>query len=193
MREDLSQLNLKIRKEADSILYTQGLKLILDDYGTAHVSGSYELNLMTWRDLDIYLESNISEEQFFEMGNKLAQLLKPVKISFRNERIARTKGLPNGLYWGIYLGNERAGSWKIDIWAVDTKELESLLEYRNKIKNRLTETTRKRILDIKSQCWQNPKYRKSFTSTDIYDAVLDDCISCYDEFQLYLKGRAKNI
>jgi len=193
MREDLSQLNLKIRKEADSILYTQGLKLILDDYGTAHVSGSYELNLMTWRDLDIYLESNISEEQFFEMGNKLAQLLKPVKISFRNERIARTKGLPNGLYWGIYLGNERAGSWKIDIWAVDTKELESLLEYRNKIKNRLTETTRKRILDIKSQCWQNPKYRKSFTSTDIYDAVLDDCISCYDEFQLYIKGRAKNI
>ena len=193
MREDLSQLNLKIRKEADSILYTQGLKLILDDYGTAHVSGSYELNLMTWRDLDIYLESNISEEQFFEMGNKLAQLLKPVKMSFRNERIARTKGLPNGLYWGIYLGNERAGSWKIDIWAVDTKELESLLEYRNKIKNRLTETTRKRILDIKSQCWQNPKYRKSFTSTDIYDAVLDDGISCYDEFQLYLKGRAKNI
>jgi hypothetical protein len=30
-------------------------------------------------------------------------------MSFRNELIAKTKGLPTGLYWGIYFGNERAG------------------------------------------------------------------------------------
>ena len=63
---DLILLNQQIRQEADEILDAQGLRKILNDYGTVHVTGSYSLGLMTWRDLDIYLESDdLSETRFF--------------------------------------------------------------------------------------------------------------------------------
>jgi hypothetical protein len=66
---------------------------------------------------------------FFEMGGALSKVISPVKMQFGNEHIAKTAGLPLGYYWGIYLGNERAGAWKIDIWAVSWAERERLLKY----------------------------------------------------------------
>ena len=96
-----------IRKEADEIIYGKELHNILSEFGIPYYTGSYSLHLMTWRDLDIYLETeNLSEENFFKLGSKIASQFQPVKMSFRNERIAKTPGLPPGLYWGVYLGNE---------------------------------------------------------------------------------------
>src|SRR4051812_46288798 len=101
----LIQQNNEIKKEADEILDRKGLRKILDAYGKPHVTGSYELDLMVWRDLDIYLEAgSMDERTFFSMGSEIAELLHPVKMSYRNERIMRTAGLPDGMYWGIYLG-----------------------------------------------------------------------------------------
>src|SRR5688500_8193348 len=115
--QGLIEQNLAIKKEADQILYGQGLFDILSAYGKPYIAGSYALDLMTWRDLDIYLEGEeLNDLDFFQLGASISMNLKPVKMSFRNELIAKTKGLPNGLYWGVYLGDERSGAWKIDIW-----------------------------------------------------------------------------
>src|SRR5689334_17744917 len=117
---DLLTTDQLIRNEADEIIYKKGLHKILSAFGHPHYTGSYALKLMTWRDLDIYLQyENISEEKFFELGAEIVASFQPVKMSFRNERLARTQGLPPGLYWGIYLGDEKAGAWKIDIWAMN--------------------------------------------------------------------------
>ena len=111
MSNDLILVNEQLHQEADDILDKKGLRKILAQYGTVHLTGSYALGLMTWRDLDIYLENeNLTEEKFFELGKEIVTLLNPVKMSFRNERMAGTKGLPVGLYWGIYLGDEKKGS-----------------------------------------------------------------------------------
>src|SRR5437868_13552916 len=154
-------LNEEIKKEADQLLTEQGLLMQLVQYGAPHVSGSFSLDLMTWRDLDIYLEADgLPESDFFILGNNINTALNPVKMSYRNERNAKTKGLPHGLYWGIYLGNERTGAWKIDIWAVDKEECNRLLDYCKCIEKKLTPESRLKILDIKSQCWQDPQYRR---------------------------------
>src|ERR1051326_8117974 len=130
MDTSLLAQNDLIKKEADEILHSKGLLQILNSFGTPHISGSYSLDLMTWRDLDIYLEAgNITTKDFFLLGEKIATALNPLKMSFRNEIIAKTKGLPNGLNWGIYLGNERAGAWKIDIWLVKESECIRLLNH----------------------------------------------------------------
>jgi hypothetical protein len=164
----LLQLNAAIKKEAGEILYEKGLLNILNLFGKPHISGSYALDLMTWRDLDIYLEADtISETEFFKLGGKICSAFNPVKMSFRNELIAKTKNLPKGLYWGIYLGNEREGAWKIDVWAVKPAESKRLIEYCTAIKQKLTPATILRILDIKSQCWKEPEYRRSYSSSDI--------------------------
>src|SRR5687767_13560713 len=135
-------LNSIIKEEADNIFFEKGLSGILSSFGTPHISGSYALDLMTWRDLDIYLEvDNISETDFFTLGSKVCSALTPVKMSYRNELIGKTKGLPAGLYWGVYLGNERAGAWKIDIWAVDPSECHRLIQHCTDIKQQLTPET----------------------------------------------------
>jgi hypothetical protein len=173
-----------IKKEADELLAGKGLIDLLKQFGIPHITGSYSLDLMSWRDLDIYLEAdNITESVFFELGEKIVSIFQPLKMSFRNERLAQTKGLPAGLYWGIYLGNERAGAWKIDIWAVGSEECKKLLGYCNAILGQLTEEKRRYILEIKSKCWQDPEYRRSYSSADIYRAVLEKGITTYEGFK----------
>jgi hypothetical protein len=189
MNEELLQLNAALRHEADEILYGKGLFVLLNQFGTPHITGSYALNLMTWRDLDIYVEANdLPEEDFFLMGGKICTALAPVKMSFRNERITRTPHLPAGLYWGTYLGNERTGAWKIDMWVVNGSEYNRLNDYTMTIKEKLTPTAISHILDIKSQCWKDPEYRRMYYSTDIYNAVLDNKITGMSQFQEYLKA-----
>ena len=190
MDSPLLGLNQLIKKEADKILNEGGLIDILNFYGTPHIQGSYALDLMTWRDLDIYLEGgSISESVFFEMGSQICTAFNPVKMSFRNERISKTPGLPKGLYWGIYLGNERAGAWKIDIWSIDSLEFQKLLDYHDSLQKKLTTNTVLKILEIKSKCWMDPEYRRSFNSSDIYRAVLENNVEDIDEFKNYLKTR----
>lgn len=185
----LHQANSVIRKEADDILYGRGLFDILKESGTPYITGSYDLGLMTWRDLDVYLETDgISQKDFFELGSRIATGFSPVKMSFRNELPGKTKGLPEGLYWGVYLGNERAGAWKIDVWAVKPPECRRLLDYCENIKKKLAPETALTILDIKSRCWQDPEYRRSYGSSDIYRAVLEKNITGIEEFRHYLQS-----
>ena len=135
MEHPLLQLNTTIKKEAEEILFRKGLFKRLGAFGVPHLSGSYALGLMTWRDLDIYLETeHISDVDFFKLGGEISNLLQPVKMSFRNELIAKTPGLPAGLYWGIYLGDERQGAWKVDMWAANSTEFKRLKQYCNDIK-----------------------------------------------------------
>jgi hypothetical protein len=188
MKSHLQSQNLLLKKEADEILHEKGLIDILNSFGTPHIHGSYLLELMTWRDLDIYLEvDEISITDFFALGTSICNSFAPVKMSFRNELKAKTNGLPKGLYWGIYLGNERPGAWKIDLWAVSAPECLRLLNYCSNIKQKLTAGAVQNILEIKSECWQNLEYRRSYSSSDIYKAVLEKNITNIEGFKEYLR------
>ena len=56
MTQDLIQRDKILRQEADDLLGSKDLRELLEEYGIPHITGSYALQLMTWRDLDIYLE-----------------------------------------------------------------------------------------------------------------------------------------
>ena len=188
MGGDVDGLDQTLRAEADGLLWRKGLHALLEKYGRVHPTGSYALKLMAWRDLDIYLVAeDLSLSDFFDLGSQLAVLLTPARMHFRNERVARTEGLPKGLYWGLYLGDERAGAWKIDIWAVNPGQFTALDEFREKIEKRLTASSRLKILELKAECWMRPGYRRAFSSRDIYDAVLDEGVDDLDAFSAYLQ------
>jgi hypothetical protein len=182
-----------LRDEADRVLFEKGLLALLQKYGEPHVSGSYALDLMVWRDLDVYLQAEaMSERRFFELGGRIAELLAPSRMHFRNERIGQTVGLPHGLYWGVYFEVAESRLWKLDIWCVPGEECRRLLAHCENIQARVTPATREIILVIKSACWQHPEYRSGFSSQDIYTAVLEDGISTLDAFREYL-SRTKGI
>jgi hypothetical protein len=165
--------NKDVRTEADNILRS-GLLSILGRHGEAHIVGSYALGLMTWRDLDIHVvREDLDVGTFFDLGRDIARLLKPHRMHFRDESTAGTPGLPPGFYWGIYLGDERSGAWKIDIWETNQEAFDAVRRFGEALSKRLTDTNRAVILEIKAACWRHPEYRRGFTSGDVYAAVLD--------------------
>ena len=178
----------EIRSEADRILGS-GLLALLARYGEVHVVGSYALGLMTWRDLDIHLvQEHLDVKAFFSLGGEITTLLQPRRMQFRDELLAGTPGLPNGLYWGIYLGGERAGAWKIDLWATNRQGFDSVRRFSDELASRLNDENRAAIVSIKAACWQHPQYRRGFTSADVYAAVLDRGVRDVDAFWLDLSA-----
>jgi hypothetical protein len=178
----------RIREEAGRLL-ASGLRQILSEHGEVHVIGSYALDLMTWRDLDIHLvRARIDVADFFVLGGRIESLLHPPRMHFRNEIAAATPGLPRGLYWGVYLGDERAGAWKIDIWQTDAAGFEPVRQFGAALAARLTDETRRAIVAIKEAAWRHPEYRRGFTSSNIYSAVLDRGVRDADAFWADLEG-----
>lgn len=149
---------------------------------------------MVWRDLDIHIVQPVLERRtFFELGGRIADLLKPHRMHYRDETIEATQGLPRGLYWGIYLGDERAGAWKIDIWLTHPDVFAAIRAYGAGIGERLSDSTRRSILQIKSECWRHPQYRRDFASGDIYAAVLDQGVVDIEGFRTFLKNRTQTV
>ena len=190
MNKNYTEINKNIKQEADEILIDKGLLSLLSKYGKPYITGSYALNLMTWRDLDIYLESDVTTEPvFFNLGAEIKSILHPVKMNYRNEIKDRTPGLPTGLYWGIYLGNEREGAWKIDIWAMNKKECRHRIAFCDDLLAQINDDAKEMIFEIKSACWKDPEYRRSYTSRDIYEAVLDNKVRSVEEFKELLQAK----
>jgi hypothetical protein len=187
-KELLSQ-DAALRAEVDAMLGARGLGQILGRYGTAHVSGSYALKLMTWRDLDIYVEVRELElAPFFELGGRLAEFFRPLKMTWHRDREGHSE--LNGheaLYWGVKpdtLGED----WKLDLHAVRPDALRFLVAQNARIAERLTPETRLAILRLKDALWRHDEYRKGFCSQDIYDAVLDDDVRDLDGFKARLRS-----
>ena len=152
--------NDQFRTEADEILRS-GLLTILNRHGEVHIVGSYALGLMTWRDLDIHVvREDMDVPAFFDLGREVATLLEPQRMHFRDESTVRTPGLPPGYYWGVYLGDERAGAWKIDIWQTNRQAFEAVRRFGDDLSARLTDGNRAVILAIKEACWRHPQYRR---------------------------------
>jgi hypothetical protein len=183
----------ELRSEADRLL-ASGLRRILDDCGEVHVVGSYDLHLMAGRDLDIHIvQCALDSRAFFDVGRRIADLLKPHRMHYRDETLVATPGLPRGLYWGVYLGDERDSAWKLDIWITEPGAFEETRAYGERIKRQLSGTTRPPILRIKAACWRHPEYRRRFTSGDIYSAVLDHGVVDVEGFWRYLEERNPGI
>ena len=167
-------------------MLASGLRDLLAAFGEVHVIGSHALRLMTWRDLDIHVvREDVHPTAFFELGGAIAALLTPHRMHYRDETVEQTPGLPRGLYWGVYLGDERKGAWKIDIWTSTRANFEPVKRYGDRMLERLTPSTREAILAVKSACWQHPDYRRGFSSADIYAAVLDHGVKDAERFWLH--------
>ena len=164
---NLTEQDEALRREADALLAR--ILPILRDFGTPHVSGSYSLQLMTWRDLDIYLEMTPPDAvAFLELGRRLGETLHPRKMSFTDHLNFPATEPVTGLYWGI-----RSDGWKIDVWGVAPEVCSERLGCCESLRARLTPETRLAILTIKNEICRLPEYRKTITSQDIYEAVLD--------------------
>ena len=184
---DLDALDRQLHAEADALL-AGGLRAVLSEYGRPILRGSYVLGLMTWRDLDIHLIApDLALARFLELGARIGSHLSASKLNFRDHRGSTAPDVPSGLYWGIYLGDERAGAWKLDLWAFDSLVADPAENREAALAARLQPELRAAIMSIKSAVWQDPGYRRNFSSQDIYAAVLDAGVRTAADFRSYLQ------
>ena len=181
--------NAGLKREADILMLRCGLPELLAAYPHWFVGGSYSYDLMCWRDLDIYtLDLKHDLKQCFKIGYELTQRLAAKKSRFTNNvGNLHTSSEPNGFYWGIKLGNERQGAWKLDVWFVDQVGYEQHAAYSANLREKLTTEKRSAILTIKEAYWQRPEYRDTITSDLIYRAVLDHSIETVNDFERFIE------
>ena len=162
---------------------------LLFAYSSWFIGGSYNYGLMCWRDLDVYaLDPQHDLRKCFEIGYELTHRLSATKSRFTNNVGAD----PSGLYWGIKLGDERQGAWKLDLWFLDAAGYEKHAKYCDDLRRRLTLQTRSAILEIKEAYWQRREYRDTITSDLIYRAVLDHDVRTVHDFERFLDLAAKS-
>lgn len=142
-----------LHKEANRILYQDGLDKIIRKYGDINYTGSYRLDLMACGDIDISMimsEYKFSLDKFFQMGNEIAKLDGTTDMRFQNFFKITVEGLPKGFYWGIkYKSNASNRSWKIDLWAVDEDTILQNKLYIDKVIEQLNDENRRIIINTK--------------------------------------------
>lgn len=173
----------ELRKKVDNILYQKGLFNLLQEYGEVNITGSYILKTMHKKDIDISLYNpNLSVAKFYELGGKIAEILKPQGGFYRNTKVQFIKNRPpESLYWGFQFGE-----WKMDLWVIPKEHLDESIEYSDKILENMTEEKRELILEIKQKASSN--YNKKYSSRELYSAVFKEEIKSVEEFKIFLKN-----
>jgi len=177
--------NKELKAEADHLIQKCRLPELLAVYQNWFIGGSYSYDLMCWRDLDVYiLDPQHDLKRCFEVGYELTRRLDAKKARFTNN----VGGEPNGLYWGIKLGDERQGAWKVDVWFLDSECYEQHTNYCASMREKLSTENRSAILEIKEAYWRRPEYRDTVTSDLIYRATIDHGVATVRDFERFIAG-----
>jgi hypothetical protein len=181
--------NATLKSEADTLLARAELRAALPTEAVWFIGGSYAYDLMAWRDLDVYvLDPAADLPRSFAVAAHVTARLGALKARFTDSR----GGQPDGLYWGIRLGDSRRGAWKLDLWFLRPASYEQHQHYAAAMRARLTPELSGTILALKARYWTRPEYRDTITSHDLYEAVLTHGARNEVEFEEYLRTRRRS-
>ena len=176
----------EIKSEADIIIYDHKLGALLSEYGEVTYTGSYALDLMMKKDIDVSLiNPALTLRQFFELGYRVAELVKPHSMFHRNTKVKPVDGRPDqAYYWGFQFGE-----WSLDVWLVSRDYHDASVEYLSSIRKVLTPELVRVILALKHESLQKEMYGVHFGSKQLYPAVLSGHVRTFEELQDYLAAR----
>lgn len=183
--------NKLLQKEANEILSDLQLVELLKKYGRLKIVGSLALGLMSWKDIDLLVETKPSYNDCLEVVNYLFKIKKVYNLHLQDFRKSVFIDRPKGIYIGIkYLnGKTKDDLWKIDVWFMETSKTEQTLDF---VKENLTNDTRKIILEIKNEI-RKKAWGKKISGLDVYKAVLSHEVKTLEEFKQYLKNQNKTV
>ena len=175
----LEQTAAELREEASQLLAETGLRDLLESrFGECAIVGSFALDLMTWRDLDIYVPvERAALGRFVDVLPVVhAAFAAAGRTIFRavfNDEWAKPRGdYGRGYYWGLRAAAADRPAWKIDLWGWDPADYARKLDELAALKRGLAEADRALVLALKQQAQIQPGFRDTLTSFDVYRFVL---------------------
>jgi len=173
-----------IKEAADLFLKEFGIIELLEEYGQSVVTGSYDLDLMIKKELDINLiVEELTSEKVFELLKRLALRTECIKVNYQNRATPETTIRVYG-HW-INLQQIGEDDWELDIWVLTRKENTKQDKFGAAIKEKLTQENREIIMTLKKHVDKYPRKPRLY-SYIIYEAVLDHGIVNLESFLSYL-------
>jgi hypothetical protein len=193
------QRSASLRKEALDLITGSGMATLLQQqFGRPMIVGSVALDLMTWRDIDIYVPLDPAERDRFVavLPPIVAELGRtgyvPYRITYNDEWFKPSGAHGRGYYFGFRLAAPEGAEWKIGLWAWDPPAYEEKLRDFAALDERLRRADRTLILRLKSEAQGLPGFRDRIASYDIYQFVLDEAGTTLGELEDYCAVRRRN-
>lgn len=187
--DELLNQQTNLHNEAQEVLSKSGLLEIISKYGEVDIGGSFKTGLMVWRDIDIGVYALPSEDELWKIAREIYTIKNISSLTIMNNFRKGNVNYPKGWYFGIKI-KEKENTWKIDLWFAKEK---ADLEFENWLIENLNDENKKYILEIKSFVWENPKYKKTIFSIDIYKAVIEDSVKDIKGFEKFLKNSGRSL
>lgn len=166
---------MTIRERAQRLMDDTGLLSLLQRFGTPAVVGSFGMDLMTWNDLDIYVDiAGWNADTWCAMAGEVTKALRPVRIDGFCDAAAQQ------YFFGAEMmhGGER---WNIDIWGRTAAGIADAQRRCRDMKARFEAQpgAREAMMHIKAELIERKMYgfdkgARHYHSPEIYAAVLDE-------------------
>ena len=172
--------NDRLKREADELLRGYRLLEMLEDYGEVHVIGSYRMGLMTWRDVDVYVENQgVRMTDIYGLMARIFDVLEPKW--FEGKEVVEEEHHHYFVGFETEITGER---WNVDIWFFHGGIIREAIEYCDRIVRAVREEPRlgDEIMGIKQALMETGEYGIGFTSVDVYRAVIENGVNGIEEF-----------
>jgi hypothetical protein len=197
---DLAEIATALRNEALALVAQSGLGDVLTArFGSCEVVGSAALDLMTWRDIDVYVEVARDEPQRF------IDALPPIYAAFAsaghtifrltfNDEWHRPRGdYGQGFYFGLRVATAAGVVWKVDLWGWDRETYARKIQEHAQLEQALRTADRPRILQLKHEAQDLPGFRDTITSHDIYQFVLAGAGDTLEQLSAFCAARRSGV
>ena len=183
--EELGERADDLRTEAMALLVRVG-DVLREDLGEVEVAGSVALDLMVWRDIDLYVRLETADAprllaSVTRLAAALAAVGQPVsRISYRDEHLEPDPAFPSTP--GLYLGVSTAGGWKIDLWGWDSERYQAQRRRHRELAAALGNADRDLVLRIKDAT----RGCQDHSSVAVYEFALahaGDTLADYERFR----------
>ena len=179
----------RLKREAAELLEGNGLLAIVRSGGPAAVIGSYALDLMTWRDIDIYVRLPDEKDvgTFFRIGTAISNRFETIRASYSNMFLRTDQDFGSGLYWGVRLLH-RDHMWKLDLWGYGEREYAEKMSAFERLRRSVDGADRRAALRVKDAVCRWEQYRRGVCSVHIYEAVTRGGVTTEDGFRDWLRA-----
>ena len=168
------------RRNADRILYEMGLLDMLREIGTPHVTGSYQMDMMAWNDLDVNIENEgMTLTKLYRLTGQILETFRPLWYEAKEE--VNDEGQTVWFQgFEAMIDGER---WNFDLWFFDRETIEKAEAFCDGIAARATAAQKEQIIGLKQELIARDLYAfDKFHSMDVYQAVLEEGVAAIEEF-----------
>lgn len=167
--EEILFRSSEIRREASEIIEIYKITEVLKEF-QLEIIGSYKLDLMYDRDIDIVVKSDDIENDSYKSLKKFIKLKQFMKIQYGDFINFPRNNRPKGYIINLFLEYKKY-KWEIEIWFL--KDIKFSIEENNKISSKLNFENRLNILKKKEKREKLNIHKNDLSSYKIYKDILN--------------------